>query len=112
MNHGLYKTVLTINTQPALESHLKLPVQVTVIDTIPPAPITDLTAVATAADSLLTQWTAPGDNAYSGRVDKYEVWLLTTPDFENEPVNGVRLQELQPSGNAGEKESVWLNIGD
>jgi alpha-tubulin suppressor-like RCC1 family protein len=47
-------------------------------DTIPPAVVTDLTAVAIASNGVLLTWTSPGDDGNTGTASTYDVRYSTS----------------------------------
>ena len=51
----------------------------TVLDTIPPAPVTDLLVVNPAEDSLTLTWTAPGDDGNQGTATQYDIRYSALP---------------------------------
>src|SRR4030043_516714 len=51
----------------------------TILDSIPPSPITNLTAVSTASYSVKLRWTAPGDDGSVGTASYYEIPFSTFP---------------------------------
>ncbi len=48
-------------------------VTVTVIDTLPPAPITDLSARTATSSSVILSWTSPGDDGNEGTASVYAI---------------------------------------
>jgi hypothetical protein len=42
-------------------------------DGVPPGRVTDLKVIATTGDSAVLQWTAPGDDEYSGTATRYDI---------------------------------------
>ncbi|HHL72334.1 MAG TPA: T9SS type A sorting domain-containing protein [Bacteroidetes bacterium] len=50
-----------------------------VIDTTPPAAISDLTVKSTGSTSIGLQWTAPGDDGSTGQASSYDIRYSTAP---------------------------------
>ncbi len=48
-------------------------------DSIPPDPVTDLTASATTSTAVLLQWTAAGDDGFEGTASAYDVRFASFP---------------------------------
>ncbi|MBL8029177.1 MAG: hypothetical protein JNL74_22335 [Fibrobacteres bacterium] len=49
------------------------------VDSVPPAAITDLSAVPNSGGGLSLSWTAPGGNGNSGKAERYQVKISTSP---------------------------------
>jgi hypothetical protein len=54
-------------------------VSLTTLDAVAPAPVTDLAAPAATQNSITLEWTATGDNDYSGQADHYVIRYSTSP---------------------------------
>ena len=85
-------------------SLLTIPVTLDVIDTIPPAPITDLNLRETNQDSVVLTWTAPGDNDDRGRAFSYEILISSAAKPETPPLYCL----AKTPGEAGQLESFIL----
>lgn len=51
----------------------------TVLDTIPPAPVTDLCVINPEENSLTLTWTAPGDDGNQGTATQYDIRYSASP---------------------------------
>jgi len=109
-DHGDYTSAFTFIIHQSVDSLLNIPVTMHVIDTIPPAPIEDLLVLNTYQDSVVLDWTAPGDNHESGLAEKYEIWMshLQTTDMNAE--NAVLVCDTLKPGTAGSSERITITI--
>jgi len=83
------------------------------VDSIPPAPVADLSAVGDARGAILLTWTAPGDDGSEGPCSGYDVRHSTTepgdPDWWWETQDLAQLANPPVPSSAGSIESltVW-----
>ncbi|MBN2415285.1 carboxypeptidase regulatory-like domain-containing protein [bacterium] len=105
---GSFAGKLRFTTDPVLDSPLEIPVHCSVIDTMPPSPISDLQLVQQQADTLTLQWTAPGDNYAVGRIDHYEIWSGAAPAAGHTTLTGQKLLDIPTPGMAGDTETAVI----
>ena len=79
-----------------------------VIDTAPPAAVTDLSATANENGTINLNWTAPGDDSNSGTATSYTVRYLSTPITTANFETATNVNVLPIPSVAGSHES--LNI--
>jgi hypothetical protein len=80
-------------------------------DTIPPAAITDLKAYRTfysEPDRLILEWTAPGDDANTGKATEYDIRFSTSPITENNWDTAIQLTGEPIPSLAGTKENFTV----
>ncbi|MFZ1946367.1 MAG: fibronectin type III domain-containing protein, partial [bacterium] len=77
-------------------------------DTIAPAAITDLEAVATGCDAASLTWTAPGDDGTSGRASSYDVRYSTVGITEGNWASASECAEEPAPKAAGQTESFTV----
>jgi len=82
-------------------------------DQIPPAPITDLTAISNGLNKIKLMWTATGDNGNFGEALKYDLRYSYTPIIdESEYLTAFRYNSnLYPSA-AGSIDSLVFDISE
>jgi WD40 repeat protein len=66
----------------------------TVVDTIPPGAVTDLTAVSASFASVRLSWTAPGNDGTVGRAAEYDLRRASVPITEQTWDSAVRVAGL------------------
>lgn len=90
LDQGKYKTSIYIHKDTTKTPFITIPVNLTTIDTIPPAPINDLSFTQmTDCDSVRLTWTAPGDNGLHGTAESYDIILCNKP-FQNSGSSNIR----------------------
>lgn len=78
-------------------------------ESAPPAPVTDLEAVAIDEHTALLTWTAPGDDGYNGTASQYEIRRSTTPITASTWPSATAIP-LPPSPKpSGEPESLLVS---
>lgn len=78
-------------------------------DTIPPAGIFDLRIQSLSSESVVVSWTAPGDDAYAGKVSAYDVRYSTSPITEENWDQAKRVHDLPSPQPAGEVELLTID---
>ncbi|HAH08158.1 MAG TPA: hypothetical protein DCM05_16810 [Elusimicrobia bacterium] len=76
-----------------------------VVDTTPPAAVTDLAAVSTAAGQAELRWTAPGDDGLSGRAAAYLVRYSTAGPLTPSNFSGARSLSAPAPASPGSAEA-------
>lgn len=74
-------------------------------DTLPPDPITDLTAVPASASSVRLEWSAPADDG-DGGASAYEVRYATGSIDETTWDEAMAVPDIAPPGEAGASEAL------
>lgn len=105
---GSFSSMLRCDAEPVLDSPLEIPVHFTVIDTMPPASISDLQVIRQSGDTLTLQWTAPGDNGTRGQADHYEIWSCRDPASGTAGQTERKLLDIPRPSAAGEEETASL----
>jgi hypothetical protein len=108
LDQGCYESTLCFNSNDPDQPTLQFPVSMEVIDTTAPGSINDLVLETTDHDSILLEWTAPGDNGNSGRASHYEIWFSSTPDgTPTLETSELKMENLVPKA-PGSRESILL----
>lgn len=112
LDHGIYRANIQFSTNAPNMPSITFPVTMDVLDTIAPGPIQDLSFILTEEDSIILNWTAPGDNGQSGQASGYEIWYSSYP-LEDVTLESSELKkdDLVP-GMPGSKESVVLKYSE
>jgi len=74
----------------------------TVVDTIPPAKVGDLTVRTIGTNSISLMWSAPGDDAATGRADAYDL------RYHTEFISDVNWEEAEPVNNVPSPKEAGL----
>ena len=77
-------------------------------DSIAPGMITDVTVVTAGSNWLDLQWTAPGDDGYTGEASRYEVRWAASPIDDGNWDAATRVNGAPDPGGAGTLESMRL----
>jgi hypothetical protein len=104
---GSYESALCIRTNIFSDSPIRVPLHLTVIDTVPPAPIDDLELTGQNGDTLALAWSAPGDNELSGQASQYE-FLAGSSDGVTEDTVAVLLETSAPSPAGSPERAILL----
>jgi Tol biopolymer transport system component len=80
----------------------------TVVDTIPPGAVTDLTAVSTGFASLRLSWTAPGNDGTTGRASEYDLRRALAPITEETWDDAIRVEGLPRPALSGVVRSLTV----
>jgi hypothetical protein len=105
---GFYESALWLRTNLVSDSLIRVPVRLSVIDTIPPAAIDDLEIIDQGGDTLALLWSAPGDNRLLGRATEYEI-LAESSDGIPESTETVLLEKMSPAA-VGKPEKAVLPL--
>jgi hypothetical protein len=108
LSQGYYESSLRLRTNAFPDSSIRVPLCMTVIDTIPPAPIDDLELFSQNGDTVALVWSAPGDNKLAGRASEYEI-LTGGSDGGEKDTAAVLLEKLSPAP-AGKREKAVLYL--
>lgn len=81
----------------------------TLLDTIPPGPVTDLEVVFASVASVKLRWTAPGDIGASGRAGQYDLRHALSPLTEEAWSGAQRVEGLPTPAAAGTAESLIVS---
>jgi hypothetical protein len=106
LSQGFYESSLRLRTNAFPDSLIRVPLRLTVIDTIPPAPIDDLELTSQKGDTVALVWSAPGDNNLSGQAAEYKI-LTGASGGGEEDTAGVLLEKMSPAP-AGKREKAIL----
>jgi hypothetical protein len=83
--------------------------ETTLGEIIPPADVTDLSAVALDFTSFELTWTAPGDDGNEGQASEYDIRYSTLPIVdETSWLTATKVANIPPPGPAGQEESVTV----
>ena len=104
---GDHHALLNLDMNCGRDSLVRIPVKLTVIDTVPPAAIHDLVLSRSGGDTLLLTWSAPGDNRMSGCASAYEIYSTERPDVEIHSSSAVLLMRMKPD-SAGQRQKTVL----
>jgi Tol biopolymer transport system component len=107
---GLWHFGLKTVDEAANWSSLSNVVSATVIDTIPPARVTDLAAVFATTTSIELTWTAPGDDSNDGRASEYDLRYAVAPITDETWDDAQRVESVPTPAPTGSPESY--TIGD
>ncbi len=77
-------------------------------DTIPPAPVNNLTIIQTGADNVKLRWTAPGDDGNSGRASYYDIRYALFQITEGNFYSATECFGEPPPSNAGAPDSFLI----
>ena len=110
LDRGRYDSQFMILSNDPDKPNIEIPISIQVIDTIPPLPISDFQIVEVDGDSVELTWTAPGDNGYHGRAERYEIWisdqLVPDSDYRN---FRLLIDSLIP-GHPGTREQITVSL--
>jgi hypothetical protein len=78
-------------------------------DTIPPAPVSDLTAESSSPATIKLTWTATGNNGQAGQASRYEIRYSTEPlTTENFLAASLVPTRVPPPQKSGQLESLLV----
>ncbi|HEC77814.1 MAG TPA: hypothetical protein ENI34_01555 [candidate division WOR-3 bacterium] len=77
-------------------------------DTIPPGAVTDLNCIDVGADYVCLQWTAPGDDGYTGRATCYDIRYADFPITASNFYSAVECNGEPPPSVAGQTDSFTV----
>lgn len=81
-----------------------------IVEDIPPATVSDLAVANVSAYSVKLEWTAPGNDGYSGTASIYDVRFSTTPiTNEIEWINSNLIYSVPSPKPAGSTEILTVN---
>jgi hypothetical protein len=105
---GSYGTSIRLTTNASPDSMIRIALRLTVIDTVPPAPIDDLELAGQAGDTLALMWSAPGDNDRSGQASEYEIIAGASGGLP-EDTAAVLLEKMSPAP-VGKPEKAVVSL--
>jgi hypothetical protein len=110
LDRGTYDSQFMILSNDPDKPNIEIPISIQVIDTIPPLPISDLQVVEVDGDSVELTWTAPGDNRYHGRAERYEIRISDqiVPDSNYRNFR-LLIDDLIP-GHPGTREQIKVSL--
>ena len=77
-------------------------------DDVAPARVNDLNAREVTSNSVTLEWTATGDNEYSGRADSYELRYSTSPISAQNFLSATHIRDLPDPGDPGQKQQMTV----
>jgi hypothetical protein len=110
LDQGMFESQFQLITNIEENSIIPFPVSMTVIDTIPPAPINDLVMMEMENDSVTLVWTAPGDNNLTGKAEHYEIWMSEQEPNDPDTGNGVVICDTLTPNSAGILEQIRISL--
>jgi len=110
LQQGYYHDLVLIKTNPSLDSLIYIPVNLHVIDTLAPAPITDLQLTVQTNDSITLEWTAPGDNGLQGQLEKYKIWASNHSVENADTISGKLVALIESPKSPGSAEQMKISM--
>ncbi len=88
---GTYEAAINIASNDPVNPLIPVPVTMNVLpDGVSPAPVNDLGVTSFNSNSASLQWTAVGDDNYTGRASEYDIRYSTTPLDESSWVSAIQ----------------------
>lgn len=78
-------------------------------DPVPPARVTDLQEYASTQTSITLEWSATGDNDYSGQADSYEIRYSTSPITSQNYADAEVFDNPPEPGSPGQKQQATID---